>query len=280
MSGAAGALPAPLSPPECNLIGLDYMPLHIQVWQGSTVNIAATDAEFRARFNLMCAAWHLTPGGSLPNNNLALCTHAGLGRDLATFDGVKAVALHGFVLCSDGRLYHPFLCEQAQVALRTRLAARERQRKFRGSKKRDIEVTRDEPITSHANNAPVTGEGKRSKGNKDPKGSLVPSLREGPPTKGTPGHHVPPSRLPATANTQQPKTQQPPPWGSVPRSVPTDGMWRRSKEGIQAKAAELGMQPYCAKAAQMRQAPCWEAYRRDVLKAHADAFQLMLMRRA
>ena len=48
---------------------------------------------------------------------------ADYGRDLKGWSKVRDRALHGFVLCSDGRLYHPMLCREAVKAYSLRLAA-------------------------------------------------------------------------------------------------------------------------------------------------------------
>src|SRR5206468_10329796 len=86
----------------------------------------ATDAEYRARINLLWSAWQQVPAASLPNDDIALCKLADLGRDLKTWLHVKAMALRGFVLCSDGRWYHPFLAMLALSAFDARSKARAR----------------------------------------------------------------------------------------------------------------------------------------------------------
>ena len=279
MSGAAGALPAPLSPPECDLRTLGYVPLFGVALFGSEFYARANDAEFRAGIKLLWVAWTQVPAGSLPDDDVALCLYADMGRDVAGWQTVRARALRGFVLCSDGRLYHPFLCEQALIAWDKRIKAKDRKAAWRDAKAEKA-VGRNGPVpgTERGQNGPVPSDGTGRDvfvlTNKD-----VPSRTGKEPTKGTPGHEVPSSRLPATTNTQQPKTQQPLSSGSVPRSEPTDGKWRTSKEGIKAKAAELGIPPYDPRAAQLRRAPSWPKYERAVLKAHAEACQLKLVGR-
>lgn len=92
------------------------MPYYGQHLIGSEFNAKATDAEFRAAHNLWWAAWHQVPAASLPDNDSALARFADLGRDVRAFRRVKDAALHGFVKCSDGRLYHQFLAREAQKA--------------------------------------------------------------------------------------------------------------------------------------------------------------------
>ena len=73
---------------------------------------------WRAAITLWLKAWHQVPAGSLPDSDVKLCHLAGLGRDLKTWRKIRAEALFGFTLCSDGRLYHATLCEMAQRAFR------------------------------------------------------------------------------------------------------------------------------------------------------------------
>jgi uncharacterized protein YdaU (DUF1376 family) len=109
-------LPEPMTPPDCDLRGLEYMPLLGQRLFGSDFNGTASDSEWRAALTLWWAAWTQCPAGSLPDDDAALCRLADLGRDVKTWLKLKDKALHGFVMCSDGRLYHPTLAEQAVIA--------------------------------------------------------------------------------------------------------------------------------------------------------------------
>lgn len=109
-------LPEPMTPPDCDLRGLEYMPLLGQRLFGSKFDAMANDSEWRAGLTLWWAAWTQCPAGSLPDDDMALCRLADLGRDLKHWKRLKERALHGFVKCSDGRLYHPTLAEQALVA--------------------------------------------------------------------------------------------------------------------------------------------------------------------
>jgi uncharacterized protein YdaU (DUF1376 family) len=110
------ALPEPLVPAEVDLRGLEYMPLMGLHLFGSDFNAQATDAEWRAAVTLWWAAWNQVPAASLPNDDVALCRHADFGRDVRAWRRVRERALHKFVLCSDGRLYHSFLAKQALIA--------------------------------------------------------------------------------------------------------------------------------------------------------------------
>lgn len=271
-------LPEPLSPPDCDLHGLEYMPMYGVKLFGSEFYAKANDAEFRALMKLLWVSWTQVPAGSLPDDDEALCLFADLGRDLAGWGKLRGRVLKGWVTCNDGRLYHPFLCKQAVVALATRVAWRTRQQSYREKKKSPKTVTRDDTQTSLASHGNVTDEAKRRELN-DLKVIQVPSLNAQEPAKGTAGHAVPPSRLPGAAKPEQPQYKQPALKGSASRPMPTDGTWRKSKEGIQAKAVELGLPPYDAQAAQLRKGPSWVKYKRLVLDAHAEACRPKLVAR-
>lgn len=145
---------APLSPPDCDLRGLEYMPLLGNHLYGSDFDAAATDAEYRAAQRLWWAAWNQKPAGSLPNNDEALCKHAGMGYELKRWLRVKQRALHGFVECDDGRLYHAFLCKQAVIAWEKRQAERlkneadaRRKRAERDARSQMFEALREVGVT-------------------------------------------------------------------------------------------------------------------------------------
>jgi hypothetical protein len=119
-------LPAPLVPAEVDLRGLPYMPLYGSILFGSDFDAKATDAEWRTALTLWWQSWNQVPAASLPNDDAHLAKLAGFGRDVRAFLRVKSGALHKFVECSDGRLYHEFLAPKAVEAWAQRLAETER----------------------------------------------------------------------------------------------------------------------------------------------------------
>lgn len=127
---------SPLTPADCDLRGLEWMPLYGGRLFGSDFDAHATDAEWRAAFQLWWSAWNQVPAASLPDDDIALCRLAGFGRDLKTWRKVKARALHGFSLCTDGRLYHRALATFALESWQRRLKDRERKAKYRAEKER------------------------------------------------------------------------------------------------------------------------------------------------
>jgi hypothetical protein len=106
-------LPAPLSPPECNLGGYPSILIDIPRLRQSDFDASTDDTAWRAGFNLWFSAWESTPAGSLRADDPSLAKAAGLGRDQKTWGRVKKAAMQGFVLCSDGRVYHRTVCTVA-----------------------------------------------------------------------------------------------------------------------------------------------------------------------
>src|SRR4051794_28113345 len=104
-------LPDPLTPADCDLRDFSRMMLDIRRLRASGFDAIADDAAWRAGLNLWMSAFHDVPAASLEDNEAGLCKAAGLGRDLETWACVKADAMRGWVLCSDGRWYHGTLAE-------------------------------------------------------------------------------------------------------------------------------------------------------------------------
>lgn len=123
-------LPDPLVPADCDLRGLQWMPYYGAALAGSEFNAAVSDAGYRAAHNLWWACWQQVPAASLPNDDIALARFADLGRDVKRWKKLKTEALHAFLLCSDGRLYHRFLAKLALDTFRRRLTDRNRKKKW------------------------------------------------------------------------------------------------------------------------------------------------------
>jgi len=105
--------PEPLTPADLDLRDFEWMPLQVVRLRDSGIVVVASAEAFRAAVLLWCASWHQVPAASLPKDEKMLCSLAGFGRDLKTWRGLATQALHGFVECSDGRLYHPVIAEKA-----------------------------------------------------------------------------------------------------------------------------------------------------------------------
>ena len=129
-------LPDPMTPADCDLRGMEWMPLYGGRLFGSDFDAHATDAEWRAALQLWWAAWNQVPAASLPDDDIALCRLAGFGRDVKAWRKVKTRALYGFAKCSDGRLYHKALVGFANESWQRRLKDRDRKARFRAEKER------------------------------------------------------------------------------------------------------------------------------------------------
>jgi len=107
---------APLTPPDADLQDFPFMLLHVARLRDSDLAAEAHPEACWYAVMLWAASWHQLPAGSLPNNDTVLARLCGLGRDLRTFKRHRADALRGFVVCDDGRLYHPVVAEQVVAA--------------------------------------------------------------------------------------------------------------------------------------------------------------------
>jgi uncharacterized protein YdaU (DUF1376 family) len=133
-------LPDPLAPLDCDLRGMSFMPLHVVTLRDSDFTAITTGDEFKAGVLLWAASWTQVPAASLPDDDRVLARLAGL--TLEAWLETRFNAFRGWVLCSDGRYYHPVIAEEALKAWAKREANddrravdRERLRKWREAKK-------------------------------------------------------------------------------------------------------------------------------------------------
>jgi hypothetical protein len=147
-------LSVPLVPADTDIRGLDGFMLDVQRLLGSELWALSTGDEFKAAVGLWSRAWTQQPPGSLPNDERVLASFSGAGDN---WPNVRAMALRGFVLCRDGKLYHPVLCEdalraaqkKAEFRARTTAATEARKAKRRANLERDDKrtVERDVDVT-------------------------------------------------------------------------------------------------------------------------------------
>ena len=114
----------PLVSVEVDLRDFAFMPLDVVRLRDSELAATVTGEEFRAAVLLWCASWHQIPAGSLPDDDAQLSSLAGYGRVVKEWLRHKAGALHGWVKCSDGRIYHPTIAEKANDAWESKLRQR------------------------------------------------------------------------------------------------------------------------------------------------------------
>ncbi|MBP7704174.1 MAG: DUF1376 domain-containing protein [Caulobacter sp.] len=102
------------------------MPLHVARLRDSDLAAEADPEACWYAVMLWAASWHQLPAASLPDNEAVLARLCGLGRDVKTFRKHRAAAMRGFVLCDDGRWYHPVVAEAANSAWEEKAAYRDR----------------------------------------------------------------------------------------------------------------------------------------------------------
>lgn len=142
-------LPEPLTPPDCNLRGLRWMPIDIVRLLESDLYLLSTGDQFKAAVTLWAKSWNQVPAASLPNNEkllegLSLSKH---------WKKVREVAMRGFILCSDNRWYHPVIAEKALEAMERRDEYEDkqenkesRQKRYRERRAHLFEVLREHGI--------------------------------------------------------------------------------------------------------------------------------------
>ncbi|MCW2264138.1 hypothetical protein M2305_000085 [Gluconobacter cerinus] len=119
-------LPDPLTTPEVDLRGYGFMPLFgNRLFQSNLYrrSVVTCPRAGLAAIKLWWCAWNQVPCGSLPDDEIELAVMADFGADVKGWRKCSALALQGFVKCSDGRLYHPILCDEAIPSFEKRLKA-------------------------------------------------------------------------------------------------------------------------------------------------------------
>lgn len=127
--------PEPLVPAECTMAGNDWFPLHFDRLRKSKWWRRASDLARARNVMLWGEAYKQIPAGSMPDDDDELAEAAGFGMDVDTFISAKAEIMAPWVLCADGRWYHPTVCEVVldawERSSERKKAAAERQRKRR-----------------------------------------------------------------------------------------------------------------------------------------------------
>lgn len=162
----------PMTPPECDLRGLPFMPLDVVRLGDSDLFALSTGDEFKAAVALWCKSWLQVPAASLPNDDRILAHLSGTG---SRWPKVRAMALRGWVECSDGRLYHPVVAEKARHAWKQREQQRARANRRWGNDGGNATpgapaMPEDDPPQSHGDAAacPAAMQGRgRVKGERD-----------------------------------------------------------------------------------------------------------------
>ena len=124
-AAASAQTSAPLVDASVDLKGFPGFILDVEMFLSSELIALAAPEEIAAALMLWCRAWQQVPHGSLPNDERVL---AAFSRS-KNWKKVRDMALRGFVLCSDGRLYHRTLCKKVQEAWAQRQAYAKRREK-------------------------------------------------------------------------------------------------------------------------------------------------------
>jgi hypothetical protein len=147
-------LPAPFTPSNCDLRGLEWMPFYGDRLFASDTWLMAGPEGRCAALTLWWAGWKQSPAGSLPDNDRALAQLAGYGIVVKSWLAIKDEAMRGWIKCSDGRLYHGIVCELAIEAMSRRTEHQEatenkhsRQKRWRERVKEAGEQLRERGIT-------------------------------------------------------------------------------------------------------------------------------------
>lgn len=139
----------PLTPANLNLQSMSFMPLDVVRLRDSSMASQKSAEGFRAAVLLWCAAWHQVPAASLPNDDVELARYAGFGRDLKAWTKIRDIALHGFVECSDGRLYHRVIASKANETAAKREAYRQRTKNATEARQRRNAERNDQRNVQH-----------------------------------------------------------------------------------------------------------------------------------
>lgn len=171
----------PLVPADVDLRGLPGFMLRTDRLLSSELVALGTPEECWAAVLLWCRAWQQRPAASLPDDDRILASFSGAGR---RWPKIKAMAMRGFIRCSDGRWYHKVLAEEAIDAWERRLRFRERSEKankakraggLEGGQQGNLEAGQQGVLEGClvGNEGTVKGQGSDSE-NQNPSGSAAP----------------------------------------------------------------------------------------------------------
>ncbi len=116
--------PQPLVAANVDLRDFAFMPLDVVRLRDSDLAALESPEACWAAVLLWCASWHQVPAASIPDDDRVLANLAGFGRVVKEWQKVRDGALRGWVLCRDGRFYHPVVAEKALDAWRSKLEQR------------------------------------------------------------------------------------------------------------------------------------------------------------
>lgn len=168
-------MPAPPIPSDADLRRFPYTPIVRGKLFNSWFHTHATPQEWRAGFTLWLKSWDQVPAGSLPDDDVELAFLADFGRDIKSWLKVKRVALHQWMRCDDGRLYHPTVTEGILEALTRRKSYQERGSKGGLAKAENASSANSSARAQLKQRIPFSSTGKDSvEGSMDERGKVIP----------------------------------------------------------------------------------------------------------
>ncbi len=108
--------PPPPVPPDLDLRSYPWFSLPVAEVTKGRWWLTATPSARGVMLTLLCEAWHQIPAASLPNDRRSWTK---LGQVPSKTGRLMAEIMSEWVLCSDGRLYHPMLAKIAAITLET-----------------------------------------------------------------------------------------------------------------------------------------------------------------
>lgn len=162
--------PKPLIAPEVDLRDYEYFPLYFDTLFSSDTWSNWDDRQRVVGLRLWCKSWHQEPAGSLPDVDKTLAQLAGYGdapESVRAWKRLRPAVLEGggWVLCNDGRWYHPIICQIAakawgakrrKVAENEAEAARKRAKRARTKGQDPADKNKDAKPDTPAASAPVS----------------------------------------------------------------------------------------------------------------------------
>jgi len=153
-------LPPPLVEPHVDCTDLDGFMLNTERLMSSELVALHGNEILGAALMLWCRAWKQRPAASLPDDDKVNSAFARL--PLARFRKLKDAVMHGFVKCSDGRLYHPVLAGEAAKAYEKKISFQKRRaadaQRLKGWRERQPHQHRDETGSLFEGNAETPNE--------------------------------------------------------------------------------------------------------------------------
>lgn len=142
-------LPEPPYPADTHVKGFQFRIDHERLFSSDTWALAPPDVR-PWLLMLWHTAWTQRPAGAFTNDHAVIA--AKIGMDPRQFAAHADILLRGFVLHSDGRLYHPVVVEQVLRAGKWKDDTARRQAEYRKRKKAEQEsnalVTRYSRVTN------------------------------------------------------------------------------------------------------------------------------------